>query len=127
MIAVSIAIIAKNINPWVSREVVSRSICLVLLSKQTLNLAGSLNWVNGIDLGESVAQIMYPKEKASEDEAFHRQYILSHGSFYPGEKRAHYGPQWSPPISQETDVLNRLNGEGSRVKESLYWKEEREQ
>ena len=73
------------------------------------------------ELGESVAHIMAARQ-LPESEAHHRQYVLSHGSYKPGEKRSHYDPDWQAPANDTSDVVNFLNSDGSRVKEALYWK-----
>lgn len=78
------------------------------------------------ELGETVADIVYSiLNQPPEEDAVHRQYILSHGSYHPGQRRAHYEPDWIAPVAKSED-LSRLNSDGNKVKELLYWKEERE-
>jgi hypothetical protein len=69
---------------------------------------------------------MYRQKIGLDDEKIHRQYIMSHDSYRPGERRNHYDPDWQAPESKGSDELNRLNNEGNNVKELLYWKEERD-
>ncbi|KAI8909042.1 hypothetical protein EDD86DRAFT_275961 [Gorgonomyces haynaldii] len=78
-------------------------------------------------LGEPVAKMMHPEVSAPESQEIHRRYVLSHGSYLPGERRTHYEQGWTPPAVEDAGVANRLNSDGSRVKNSLYWKEDREQ
>lgn len=61
-----------------------------------------------------------PKNPVVEDEKYKRQYILSHKSYGPGERRMHYGPNWSVPEAPYLKSSTRLDSDGTRVRESLY-------
>ncbi|KAI8930321.1 hypothetical protein BC831DRAFT_440097 [Entophlyctis helioformis] len=82
---------------------------------------------------EGVADIMHPPvppmsaEELSEEDRIHRLYILSHSSYRPGERRMHYGPGWKVPNDQDTFVRHRLDNDGSRVRNTMYWEEEHTQ
>ncbi|KAJ3324751.1 hypothetical protein HDV06_006059 [Boothiomyces sp. JEL0866] len=76
-------------------------------------------------LDESVGKIMYPPKKPDEDPIIKQRYILSHGSFGPGEQKKHYPPDWTPAEYRETVEMKRLANDGGKVKEALYWKENR--
>lgn len=39
----------------------------------------------------------------------------------------HYGPDWSVPKYADNVVKNRLDNDGGRVRDSLFWEEERVQ
>jgi hypothetical protein len=81
------------------------------------------------ELSESAAKMMDPHGLAIETEEIHRQYVKSHKSYKPGEKKSHYDDDKScalPFRGEETVMINRLNNDGSRVKESLYWQQELE-
>lgn len=60
-----------------------------------------------------------PQNPGVEDENYKRQYILSHKSYGPGERRMHYGPNWSVP-ERYLKSSTRLDSDGIRVRESLY-------
>nr|KAJ3417994.1 hypothetical protein HK105_000504 [Polyrhizophydium stewartii] len=60
-------------------------------------------------------------------ERIHRQYVLSHGSYKPGERRMHYGPNWQAPIEDKKGFKHMINNDGSRVRESMYWEDQRQQ
>eukprot|EP00842_Homolaphlyctis_polyrhiza_P003990 jgi/Hompol1/4592/HPOL_003748-RA len=80
---------------------------------------------------DAVADIMYPAleapspESDAKNEQVHRQYVLSHGSYKPGERRMHYGPDWQVPNNDQSGVKHRLDNDGNRVRDSMYWEEER--
>ncbi|KAJ2993232.1 hypothetical protein HDV02_002575 [Globomyces sp. JEL0801] len=76
-------------------------------------------------LDESVGKIMYPKKPMPEDPKIIRQYVLSHGSFKPGEQKHHYGVDWKPKEYRETVEKRRLFNDGERVKKAIYWTEHR--
>lgn len=68
---------------------------------------------------------MYPKEQEKEDPEVYRRYVLSHGSYKPGEQKRHYGPDWNPQEYRESVEHKRLENDGSRVHDALYWKDNR--
>ncbi|KAJ3272050.1 hypothetical protein HDV01_006002 [Terramyces sp. JEL0728] len=74
---------------------------------------------------ESVGKIMYPPKKPDDDPMIRQRYILSHGSYGPGEQKKHYDPNWRPAEYRETVEMKRLANDGGKVKEALYWKENR--
>jgi hypothetical protein len=76
-------------------------------------------------IDESVGKIMYPKNQEKEDPEVYRRYVLSHGSYKPGEQKRHYGHDWNPPEYKESVEHKRLENDGSRVHDALYWKDNR--
>ena len=68
---------------------------------------------------------MYPKEQQKDDPEVYRRYVLSHGSYKPGEQKRHYGPDWNPNEYRESVEQKRLENDGSRVHDALYWKDNR--
>ncbi|KAJ3259324.1 hypothetical protein HK103_002522 [Boothiomyces macroporosus] len=76
-------------------------------------------------LDESVGKIMYPPKKPEEDPLIKQRYILSHGSYGPGEQKKHYPADWTPAEYRESVEMKRIANDGGKVKEALYWKENR--
>jgi hypothetical protein len=74
---------------------------------------------------EEVSKIMYPQNNGNDDAETIRRYVLSHGSFQPGEQKRHYGKDWSHPEYRESVEHKRLENDGNRVQAALYWKENR--
>lgn len=68
---------------------------------------------------------MYPPKKPEEDPLIKQRYILSHGSYGPGEQRKHYPADWTPAEYKESVEMKRIANDGGKVKEALYWKENR--
>ncbi|KAJ3333779.1 hypothetical protein HDU76_003593 [Blyttiomyces sp. JEL0837] len=74
---------------------------------------------------ESAKEIMYPFDGKTpqDDDKVRRQYIISHGSYRPGERRQHYGPNFVAP-SHEVSKRDKHDNDGKRTKEVMYWHEE---
>ena len=68
-----------------------------------------------------------PKNTEDNNEKFKSQYILSHKSYGPGERRMHYGPNWTVPETPIIKSQTRLDSDGTRVRESLYWDDLRQE
>ncbi|KAI9352459.1 hypothetical protein DFJ73DRAFT_795572 [Zopfochytrium polystomum] len=62
-------------------------------------------------------------DRGDDKERVRRQYIVSHGSYAPGERRQHYGPSFVPPPHRVLPDSHDNNGR--RVREALVWAEER--
>ena len=77
---------------------------------------------------DDVSQIIHPRKNPdADDEKFRRLYILSHNSYGPGEHRMHYGPNWSVPDAIDLKSQTRLDSDGTRVRECLYWDDKRQE
>ncbi|KAI8851475.1 hypothetical protein BC829DRAFT_117318 [Chytridium lagenaria] len=74
---------------------------------------------------ETAKEIMYPVEIPEEDESVRRQYVISHWSFAPGQRRNHYGPNFIVPERKLESGRIYNDNDGNRAKETLYWTEER--
>ena len=74
---------------------------------------------------DTVDVIMYPPPTAASenDEKVRRQYIVSHNSYQPGQRRQHYGPDFQPPDHE--GKRDSHDNDGKRTKDVLYWNEER--
>ncbi|KAJ1332745.1 hypothetical protein BSLG_008374 [Batrachochytrium salamandrivorans] len=85
----------------------------------------------------SVAEIMYPPPSAEDlDDSFegeqrrqsnHRNYVISHGSYKPGQRRMYYGNNWVAPNYEAKGVNQCYDNDSSRVRDSMYWEESRMQ
>ncbi|KAJ8325638.1 hypothetical protein QVD99_002099 [Batrachochytrium dendrobatidis] len=83
----------------------------------------------------TVAEIMYPPPLDSDlDDSLeaqekrrnhHRQYLISHGSYAPGERRMHYGLEWTTPNHDIKGAKQRFDNDGSRVQDAMYWEDVR--
>ncbi|KAJ3220098.1 hypothetical protein HDU67_006854 [Dinochytrium kinnereticum] len=74
---------------------------------------------------ETAKEIMYPRQSVHDDDEIRRQYIISHWSYAPGQRRSYYGPNFVvPERSLESGRIHNDN-DGNRTKEALYWTEER--
>ena len=89
--------------------------------------------------------VIHPKPRPEDDdEKYHRQYILSHKSYKPGtisyscfkillktialgEKRSHYGADWTTPKEVDSSMKSRSDNDGKRVHDSLYWETQRQE
>ncbi|KAJ3105312.1 hypothetical protein HDU97_008209 [Phlyctochytrium planicorne] len=75
---------------------------------------------------ETAKEIMYPGlENANNNEDVRRQYIISHWSYGPGERRKHYGPSFVVPDRTIESGRMHNDNDGNRTKQALYWTEER--
>jgi hypothetical protein len=66
---------------------------------------------------------MYPTGPIEEDPEIYRRYLLSHGSYKPGEQKRHYGKSWTPPEVKEVTDRKKLGNDGNRVQAALHWNE----
>jgi hypothetical protein len=44
-----------------------------------------------------------------------------------GEKRSHYGPDWTTPKEVDSSMKSRSDNDGKRVQEALYWESQRQE
>lgn len=65
---------------------------------------------------------MYPQRPFPDNECLHRQYIISHKSYNPGERKVHYDPDWKAPEPEFVDPISHVS---TGVKDALYWEENR--
>jgi hypothetical protein len=74
------------------------------------------------EYGDTVAVVMNRHNTKNDADKIRQQYIRSHHSYGPGERRKHYELDWTPPDTKREYQIK----DGKSVNDLLYWQEERE-